>query len=125
MAAHGHASQGTPFLRGPWQPSARRWQHLNPIALALFLCLSARLPIPAHAQAAGGPALPPLSSYTSSLELEPDTVYLFWTHNESDARLNMAVHAKTAGWVAVGISEVGAMVGSGTGCIPCCYNTPS
>lgn len=70
-----------------------------------------------------GPALvaaqmPALESYAQGAVLADDTAYFYWTVNETDMSIHMAVRAKTSGWVAVGISEVGAMVGSGTQFLP-------
>lgn len=68
-----------------------------------------------------GPALvagqmPALESYAQGAVLQDDAAFFYWTINETDKSIHMAVHAKTSGWVAVGISEVGGMVGSGTLC---------
>ncbi|CAI5478453.1 unnamed protein product [Closterium sp. Yama58-4] len=37
---------------------------------------------------------------------------LHWTVNDSDATIRLAVRANTAGWLAIGISEIGSMAGS-------------
>ncbi|GJP40457.1 hypothetical protein CLOM_g138, partial [Closterium sp. NIES-68] len=37
---------------------------------------------------------------------------LFWSVNSSDATIHVAARAQTAGWLAIGISEIGSMVGS-------------
>ena len=56
--------------------------------------------------------LPDLSSYKNSEQLSPD-FQLFWTANESASAIHVAMRGRTAGWLALGISEVGAMIGSG------------
>lgn len=57
-------------------------------------------------------ALPSLSSYQFSLSLSDD-YQLFWTIDNATAIIRVAVNAKTSGYVGLGFSEIGAMVGSG------------
>ncbi|CAI5520248.1 unnamed protein product, partial [Closterium sp. Naga37s-1] len=52
-----------------------------------------------------------LSSYSNLALLDP-RLELHWTVNDSDATIRLAVRANTAGWLAIGISEIGSMVGS-------------
>ncbi|CAI5473052.1 unnamed protein product [Closterium sp. Yama58-4] len=52
-----------------------------------------------------------LSTYSNVALLDP-RFELYWTVNSSDATIHMAVNAKTTGWFAIGISEIGSMVGS-------------
>ncbi|CAI5501104.1 unnamed protein product, partial [Closterium sp. Naga37s-1] len=52
-----------------------------------------------------------LSSYSNVALLDP-RLELHWTVNDSDATIRLAVRANTAGWLAIGISEIGSMVGS-------------
>ncbi|CAI5486919.1 unnamed protein product [Closterium sp. Naga37s-1] len=52
-----------------------------------------------------------LSSYSNVALLDP-RFELYWTVNDSDATIRMAARAKTAGWLAIGLSEIGSMVGS-------------
>ena len=83
---------------------------MNPSSIAhepLPASLSASRP--ASLQAA---ALPALSSYEHSLELDP-SYRLFWTVDAATSRIQLAVSARTVGYVALGLSEVGAMVGTG------------
>ena len=65
--------------------------------------------LPASVKAAAAPAL---SSYEHTLELDP-SYRLFWTVDAATSRIQLAVSARTAGYVALGLSEVGAMVGTG------------
>ncbi|CAI7794143.1 unnamed protein product [Closterium sp. NIES-53] len=68
------------------------------------------------ASAAATAAIPlpkSLSSYSNVALLDP-RFELYWTINDSDATIRMAARAKTAGWLAIGLSEIGSMVGSGT-----------
>ena len=57
-------------------------------------------------------ALPDVTSYDSHVELSPD-FHLFWTPNKTSSTVHVAMRARTTGWLAFGISEVGSMVGSG------------
>ncbi|CAI5988650.1 unnamed protein product [Closterium sp. NIES-64] len=52
-----------------------------------------------------------LSTYSNVALLDP-RFELYWTVNSSDATIHMALNAKTTGWFAIGISEIGSMVGS-------------
>ncbi|CAI5491523.1 unnamed protein product [Closterium sp. Naga37s-1] len=66
------------------------------------------------ASAAATAAIPlpkSLSSYSNVALLDP-RFELYWTINDSDATIRMAARAKTAGWLAIGLSEIGSMVGS-------------
>eukprot|EP00245_Coleochaete_scutata_P017234 TRINITY_DN834_c0_g4_i1.p1 TRINITY_DN834_c0_g4~~TRINITY_DN834_c0_g4_i1.p1 ORF type:complete len:1008 (-),score=127.44 TRINITY_DN834_c0_g4_i1:889-3912(-) len=51
------------------------------------------------------------SSYAGMEQLDPGFL-LYWQLNQPDSSIRFAIKAKTAGYVALGISEVGAMVGS-------------
>ena len=71
---------------------------------------------PSRAVAIGRVTPPSLSSYANAVEM--DAKYrLFWTADTaaSRPRINLAVSAKTKGFVGFGLSEVGGMVGSGEG----------
>ncbi|GJP54932.1 hypothetical protein CLOM_g13941, partial [Closterium sp. NIES-68] len=57
------------------------------------------------------PTVPELTSYSSVALLDP-RFELFWSVNSSDATIHVAARAQTAGWLAIGISEIGSMVGS-------------
>ena len=80
---------------------------LHFISVSLLLC-----PIRAVIAA----SLPDLSSYANYVALSPDYL-LFWTvespEDENSRSASFAVSARTAGWVALGISEVGSMAGAG------------
>ena len=73
---------------------------------ALFLVVLLAAPYLCVAQ------LPELRSYENSEQLSSD-FQLFWTSNESASAVHVAMRARTSGWLALGISEVGAMIGSG------------
>ena len=57
-------------------------------------------------------ALPDVTSYGNHEKLSPD-FHLFWTPNDTSSTIHVAMRARTTGWLAFGISEVGSMVGSG------------
>ncbi|CAI5511896.1 unnamed protein product [Closterium sp. Naga37s-1] len=57
-------------------------------------------------------SLPELLSTYSNVALLDPRFELYWTVNSSDATIHMALNAKTTGWFAIGISEIGSMVGS-------------
>ena len=84
---------------------------LSLLVLVLNVITSFR---PSPAVAVGRAAPPSLSSYANAVEM--DAKYrLFWTADTaaSRPRINLAVSAKTKGFVGFGLSEVGGMVGSG------------
>ena len=61
------------------------------------------------------PSLPSLSSYQNSLLMD-DSYKLYWTVDAATSRIHVAVRARTKGYIGLGISEIGAMVGSGKQC---------
>ncbi|CAI5491524.1 unnamed protein product [Closterium sp. Naga37s-1] len=65
----------------------------------------------AAAAAAAIPLPESLSSYANVALLDP-RLELYWTVNDSDATIRLAVRANTAGWLAIAISEIGSMAGS-------------
>lgn len=80
-----------------------------PLLFLLLLLVPFLFSSPALAQAS---TLPALSSYANKEALD-DAFSFYWTFGTSPPRLDMAIQAKTNGWVALGFSEVGAMVGTG------------
>ncbi|CAI5527452.1 unnamed protein product [Closterium sp. Naga37s-1] len=56
-------------------------------------------------------ALPDISSYDNVAMLS-DGFELHWSVNDTAATISIAAKAQTAGWLAIGLSEVGTMVGS-------------
>ncbi|CAI5486974.1 unnamed protein product [Closterium sp. Naga37s-1] len=56
-------------------------------------------------------ALPEISSYDNAAMMS-DGFELHWSVNDTAATIRIAAKAQTAGWLAIGLSEVGTMVGS-------------
>eukprot|EP00475_Leptophrys_vorax_P029026 TRINITY_DN4232_c0_g1_i7.p1 TRINITY_DN4232_c0_g1~~TRINITY_DN4232_c0_g1_i7.p1 ORF type:complete len:617 (+),score=18.32 TRINITY_DN4232_c0_g1_i7:188-2038(+) len=56
--------------------------------------------------------LPALSSYENSALLDPGNFELYWSVNSTAETIHFAARARTSGWLAIGISEQGAMIGS-------------
>ena len=57
---------------------------------------------------AGDPEL--LMRYPNFLVLSSDTYELYWKYTAESTRLDIAVRARTTGWVGFGVSERGNMV---------------
>ena len=74
-------------------------------------CLFLGLVIADHVEVepnAGDPEL--LARYPNFLVLSSNTYELYWKYTAESSRLDMAVRARTTGWVGFGVSERGNMV---------------
>ncbi|CAF1570125.1 unnamed protein product, partial [Adineta ricciae] len=51
----------------------------------------------------------PLSVHDHTIELEKNSVQLWWTVNDEEHQILFELHVKTTGWIALGISSAGGM----------------
>ncbi|CAF4133963.1 unnamed protein product [Rotaria magnacalcarata] len=59
--------------------------------------------------------LEPFIIYQHSVELEKDVADLWWTVDSVKGEITFELHIKTIGWIALGISPAGGMVGADIG----------
>ena len=77
----------------------------------LAFCLSLGIAAADHVEVepnAGDPEL--LKSYPNFLVLSSNAYELYWNYTAGTSRLDIAVRARTTGWVGFGVSERGNMV---------------
>ncbi|CAF1032269.1 unnamed protein product [Rotaria socialis] len=57
----------------------------------------------------------PFTTYKHSIELRENVADLWWTVNDDKQEILFELHVKTTGWIALGISPDGAMIGADIG----------
>ena len=82
-------------------------QYLYQLAICLFLGLVVADHVEVEPNA-GDPEL--LTRYPNFLVLSSNTYELYWKYTAESSRLDIAVRARTTGWVGFGVSERGNMV---------------
>ena len=82
-------------------------QYLYQFAFCLFLGLVVADHVEVEPNA-GDPEL--LARYPNFLVLSSNTYELYWKYTAGTSRLDIAVRARTTGWVGFGVSERGNMV---------------
>ncbi|GJP34919.1 hypothetical protein CLOM_g19397 [Closterium sp. NIES-68] len=121
-AGTGGGGRGGQDRRGARRlPTFPAHHHLSVLLASLLLVFPSSLHPSSEGGAFGGAfggailgaasSLPELSSYSNMALLDP-SFELFWSVNASDATIHVAAKAQTAGWLGIGISESGGMVGS-------------
>ncbi|CAF3360809.1 unnamed protein product [Rotaria socialis] len=67
-----------------------------------------------HVRSISSP-LQPFITYQHSVELEKDVADLWWTIDSAKREITFELHIKTIGWIALGISPAGGMIGADIG----------
>ena len=81
--------------------------NLHLLVFCLFLGIAAANHVEVEPNA-GNPEL--LARYPNFLVLSSNTYELYWKYTAESSRLDIAVRARTTGWVGFGVSERGNMV---------------
>ncbi|CAF4408788.1 unnamed protein product, partial [Rotaria sp. Silwood2] len=81
-------------------------------SLLSFVILSVNLV--QHLSAISSP-IPPYTNYTYATELLPDLADLWWSIDDLRKEITFEFHIKTTGWIALGISPAGGMIGADIG----------